>query len=330
MATITPTPVGGDFNTALFNFLKTPGIEGFEPFVYTDSVGLPTLGVGYLLLEPDPATNLWVPIDLTLLQNTVGLTATQRTNLQDQLQAAANAKNHVPGATNPFPVWYPGLPATANILDWTMTDGQAKTLFNSIIGQYKTAVKIWMGNDTIYNSLQGSKEMEVLVSLAYNGYFGAGKSPMLHKAIVDDGNRADAWYEIRYNTPTTNINRNYAQSALFGLYSNPNEPEARQVYQMYTKHDADSSMYFYDAANGGFASFEQSFQPAANVLIRQYGQGKSFSVYDIRVGESIGGTLSESESTYNMLMIGDAGSDTLIGGSGNDVLDGGGSGDTLQ
>ena len=37
MATIIPTQVGSDFNTMLFNFLKTPGVEGYEPFVYSDS-----------------------------------------------------------------------------------------------------------------------------------------------------------------------------------------------------------------------------------------------------------------------------------------------------
>lgn len=30
MATIQPNPVNGDFKEVLFQFLKTPGIEGFE------------------------------------------------------------------------------------------------------------------------------------------------------------------------------------------------------------------------------------------------------------------------------------------------------------
>lgn len=50
MSTITPTALGGDLNTELFSFLKTQGIEGFEPFVYSDSRNIPTLGVGYALV----------------------------------------------------------------------------------------------------------------------------------------------------------------------------------------------------------------------------------------------------------------------------------------
>lgn len=207
MTTITPTPVDGDFSAALFNFLKTPGIEGHEPFVYTDSVGIPTLGVGYALVVH--SGGLWKirnSLDdnyLTAFTNSgITLTETQRKDLDSKLQDAADALNGNTSKTNPFPVWYPGLPASANVLDWSMTAEQAQSLFNTILPKYLSTVKTWLGNDEIYNSLLDSKEMEVLVSLAYNGYFGAGKSPKLHKAIVEDGNRAEAWYEIRYDTPS--------------------------------------------------------------------------------------------------------------------------------
>lgn len=50
MSTIIPTALGGDLNTELFSFLKTQCIEGFEPFVYSDSRNIPTLGVGYALV----------------------------------------------------------------------------------------------------------------------------------------------------------------------------------------------------------------------------------------------------------------------------------------
>ena len=54
MTTITASLITGDLNTALFNFLKAPGIEGFEPFVYNDSRNIPTLGVGYALVTGSP------------------------------------------------------------------------------------------------------------------------------------------------------------------------------------------------------------------------------------------------------------------------------------
>ncbi len=244
MATITPTPIGSDFSKALFNFLKTPGVEGFEPFVYDDSQGIPTLGVGYALVVN--VGGVWKirndPTDITnyltqFANNGIKLTDAQLKTLKDQLQLAAddlNAAGPV-ATTDSFPGWYPGLPDSANFLGWTITDEQALSLFKAVLPKYLSTVKTWLGNDTLYTSLQGSQEMMVLTSLAYNGYFGAGKSPALHKAIVDDGNRAEAWYEIRYNTPATNIIRNYAQAALFGLYDPGvvTEPEAIQVYQMF-------------------------------------------------------------------------------------------------
>ena len=269
MAIITPTPVSGDFNTMLFNFLKAPGIEGFEPFVYTDSKGLPTVGVGYLLLEQDTATKLWSrKADLTLLQNSVGLSDAQIEVLKTKLDDAAAAKNNTSGKTNPFPVWYAGFPASANILDWTITNLQAQTLFNSIVEGYKANVKTWLGNDTLYNSLQGSDEMLTLVSLAYNGYLGSKKSPNLHDAILS-GNRAKAWYELRYGTPGNNKARYFAQAAIFGLYDNPASTtldEAFSVYRMYTKNR--DGIFDYEAQYGvnpnGSAGSEDNYITEAN------------------------------------------------------------------
>jgi hypothetical protein len=50
MPTIQAHKLSGDFNTALYQFLKTDGVEGFHNFVYLDSVNMPTIGVGYALI----------------------------------------------------------------------------------------------------------------------------------------------------------------------------------------------------------------------------------------------------------------------------------------
>lgn len=40
-------PISGDFNETVYQFL--PKQEGFAPRIYSDSKGIPTLGVGYAL-----------------------------------------------------------------------------------------------------------------------------------------------------------------------------------------------------------------------------------------------------------------------------------------
>ena len=51
MANITGTPLAGiAFDEALFDFLKQPGVEGYVNFIYLDSKGIPTIGVGYALV----------------------------------------------------------------------------------------------------------------------------------------------------------------------------------------------------------------------------------------------------------------------------------------
>lgn len=145
MTTITATPLAGDFNTALFNFLKTDGIEGFEPFVYTDSRNIPTLGVGYALVTGSPGhwqvrANYQSEFAASGINH---LTASQLNVLQTSLQDAADSLNGVAGAVNPFR-------HKDNVLDWTITaEPQALALFNTIIPQYEATVKTWLGDDAI-------------------------------------------------------------------------------------------------------------------------------------------------------------------------------------
>lgn len=127
MATITPTPLAGDFNAALFNFLKTPGIEGFEPFVYNDSVGIPTLGVGYALVIQNSSTGKWEVRNGYQAELSASISTISQAQLDVlglKLQSAAKRLNGDTTATNPFPTYSPKTPLTANdnILDWSMTE----------------------------------------------------------------------------------------------------------------------------------------------------------------------------------------------------------------
>jgi hypothetical protein len=101
-----------------------------------------------------------------------------------------------------------------------------------------------------------SKQRVALMDLWYQGqmkYFGTSSSPsMLTRALID-GNRAEAWYEIRYNSAANGggvIARRYVDAQMFRLFSNPNPSAAEtiQAYQMLTTHRP--SIISYEAKNG--------------------------------------------------------------------------------
>lgn len=244
MTTILPNALSGDFNDALYSFLKTPNVEGSKSFVYCDSKGIPTLGVGYALIIKGSNEFVVSKTYMTAFANAgITLTASQTKTLGDKLKEAADALNSKPNSTNPFST-------TNNILDWTITDDQAKKLAESKFDDALIAVKNWLGNETLYNSLLGSKEMLALASLAYNGYMGSGKSPKLRNALLT-GNRSEAWYEIRYGVPDSNKARHFAEAAIFGLCNRAglpaDEDEAKSVYRMFTQHR--QGMIGYENAN---------------------------------------------------------------------------------
>lgn len=218
--TITPRALNTNLNDALYSFFTDPLVEGNISFVYKDGAGIPTLGVGYALLTGTPGKHDWILRDYKadLLAAGITLTQTQLDSLNTKLEQARDVLNGK-GGSNPFPTG-----SGTDILGWTITDTQARSLFDKVIPTYITQVKTWLGNDTLYTSLQGSQEMFALVSLAYNGLL--SQSPTLKKDILA-GNRAEAWYEIRYGSnggsdPNRGVaKRRYYEAEMFGLYDNP-------------------------------------------------------------------------------------------------------------
>ena len=63
--TVSPSPTSGSFIDFLFGLIKPE--EAFIPRVYTDSVGVPTLGVGYALITKQRLTGDGAQLDLKTL-----------------------------------------------------------------------------------------------------------------------------------------------------------------------------------------------------------------------------------------------------------------------
>lgn len=104
-----------------------------------------------------------------------------------------------------------------------------------------------LASDTGFAS---SKELIALASMTWNG--GVGLLGGKLRAAVRAGNRAEAWFEIRYGTNGGDskgpgiAKRRYVESQLFGLYDNPSSvsiDEAKKTFAMLLKHRSEILSY---------------------------------------------------------------------------------------
>ena len=215
---------------------------------------------------------------------------------------------------------------------------------------YEPVVDNWLGG------IPDSRERTALVSLAWNQ---SAKSPLLGeklKAAIVNSDRAEAWYEIRYNSNSASqpatirdgiAKRRYFEADTFGLYNNSaadNDEDAKGAFRTYTRHKTKIESYESQfgaqialANNDYNTSIVQTqamwFQPAREYLTVTYGRGVNIDG-EILVGEDqstiyFRGTDNDRGqkaligTAQNDLVFGETGNDELVGGAGNDVLYGG-------
>lgn len=180
---------------------------------------------------------------------------------------------------------------------------------------------------SVFPSLQGtsfqdSREEEALADLIWNGGKGL-LGPGLQQAI-NSGNRAEAWFQIRYRSNRSGdpvqAERRYYESQVFGLYDNASAvapDEALQAYQMLSANraaivqyeltfgtnpyspsasvpsgeiDKANQGYELDGTSGQVQTLAQAFDPAAQAE-RQYLDGLYSNVMpDIEINDA-GGTI---------------------------------------
>ena len=204
--------------------------EGAELAPYLDGKCIPTIGIGFNLtnkqilsivlttLAPGLQTAQFNELQGIVSQNYVSqinkgkytCTNTFPANLDDAMAAFHQQNNAIPATL-----------AFANV------DPQMRTTFDLAVKNYEKQVDKWLAG--IPNSL----ERIAFVSLAYNGLINLGTSPTLRADLIN-GNRALAWYEIRYDSEAENDSQNKGkyspglakglatrrdfESDLFGLY----------------------------------------------------------------------------------------------------------------
>ncbi len=263
------------YQQQLFTFLKN--VEGVEYPVYLDSSATknPTIGIGFNLRDDFVLINVLKAFGLDPTRG--GLAAAEQAREQyyaDRVRDIVALSYATAGAyqTALDQIMYdrsidPVLSSlgarqptfTFSTID---SDAQLKQAFDLIISKYEERVNDWLVG------IPNSSERLALVSLAYNGLINVGKSPSLRNA-VQAGDRAEAWYEIRYNsnknstaaTPPADApgiaKRRFYESEVFGLYDNDNptsvsDAEAKSVLQMYTRHRQQIEAYekFYGLWDG--------------------------------------------------------------------------------
>lgn len=245
-----------------------------------------------------------------------------------------------------------------------LTQTQSFDLFKQLAEDtYIARTRNRLGLDAV--SLPDSKELIALVSMCWQGSpLGQGGSRT--KAIADaikTGNRAEAWYQIRYCRVITgpgDYGRRYAEAQLFGLYdqseqTNPSFDSSRKVYAMYASHF--QQIRSWEAAHGntavsiaaskyGYAptslELEMALQPAANALLQgvqsKYGAIDASGILstDILALGAVAGSIdisnfSEFSGRKSLLLGSDGGDgDYIKGNSGNDIIIGGADGDVLS
>ncbi|MCP4410961.1 MAG: hypothetical protein GY808_00070, partial [Gammaproteobacteria bacterium] len=337
MAINTTSLTQSEYEAKLYEFIKFVEESGRESLtVYNDGKGFATIGVGFNLHEEFVLTAVLEGLGLNrndaqtqaskMLQNILPTVInTSSSNMQSVLNAEWERYTGNQGAVFQFP------------------DIQTiRTAFENIAATYETNVDNRLANNGVTIGL--SNERIALMSLEYNGILDS--SPSLRTALAN-GNRFEAWFQIRYNSNLNNesgiAKRRVLEAGLFGLFSSttPSDAEAEnavsgfiqhlnKIQQVETDHPAAVANAQRDYAtlvstyNIDVVAVGQIFKPITQYILNR------FNVTDPSLAQTIDGDVllgivdangAISGTTANDLLVSvnDTAS-TLIGGDGNDVL----------
>ena len=232
--TLTKLHTIANYEEELANFIEAN--EGNRVYVHTDGVGIPTIGSGYALIEKNQNHN-WrsdftkAKISFSRAQ---GEALDSLLNSANQILASSSSIEAKENEVRKLVKAYNKTPNAMNI------SGHIGDLFMAVKSVYEKRVESRIGAKA-YKALANTKELVALVDLAYN----VGIGDKLAYAIQNN-NRAEAWFEIRYNTNggasyrtvgAGIAKRRISQSDQFGLYPmDADEDDYKQVMRMYTAH----------------------------------------------------------------------------------------------
>lgn len=128
-------------------------------------------------------------------------------------------------------------------------EAEVRVVFDELMTTvYEPLVNSWLGG------IPDSRERVALVSLAWNNVVKPGDSQNLRQAI-QNGDRAEAWYEIRYSSNSASqaanirdgiAKRRYYEADTFGLFDEEtpdNDLDAKGAFRTYTRHRVQIDAY---------------------------------------------------------------------------------------
>lgn len=196
-----------EYENELYEFIKKE--ERFQPEVYVCSQHVPTIGVGYALLEKAGSTyhvRAGLDEDLAQIGTTLTVADKRRLEILCEMLNEGTIQFAVKGSSlnDPF--------------DLRIDDAQAKQLFLLCVLRYDAVIRQKLGIK-LYKDLQNTREMVSLFSLVYNAPSLLGKNIV---SALREGNRAKVRYEILYHS-NKNLdlgldNRRQVEARCFGRY----------------------------------------------------------------------------------------------------------------
>jgi GH24 family phage-related lysozyme (muramidase) len=210
--------------------------------IYADSVGVPTIGIGFNLRVTNSLNEVLETFGFDLVSN-----AADR-SYRDRLAT-------VFAGSSPS-LWQSG--ADAIMAERAASAGAgARSTFEFFSDQeiYATFDELIITYENQATSLGPSPPLSfdrlAIVDMAYNGILASSNK---FRAAFDAGDRAEAWYEITFNSNygaarassgSGIMRRRYLEGELFGLYDKedgtsgfrPSESEALKIFRMVNKHE---------------------------------------------------------------------------------------------
>lgn len=200
--------------------------EGFNPTINMDDTH-PTLGNGFNIGR-DPA------LQDRIFLGPWGMDATRDADTLSRLRdLLASYDGHPPDSRSALQAALDAVMAARAAAQpgkgpstFTISEADSHAILAAILRDvYEPRVDAWLAG------IPGCREKVTLLSLCYNAILEG--SPSLHKALLA-GDRAMAWYEIRYRSNGGGsrdgiAKRRYAEAQVFGLYLDPTVPSAEET-----------------------------------------------------------------------------------------------------
>lgn len=306
-------------------------LEGSTLTPYVDSVGDPTIGIGFnLVYNLQPVLRViigsenWSDTLLARLEAEVGKSYTPNTSSALQANLDRVMKN-----------WHDTRDADVPASFRFKNDAAVAKALDALAPSYDERIDDWL------SGIPESREREALFSLCWNGPSLLG--PKL-KAAIEAGDRAEAWYEIRYNSNGNGIaglaNRRYVEAETFGLFDIEGKAgfsEAVEAGQMLARHHETVLWYEnrYDADGAGATkgmpgidAIAGELAPAIEAALKSLGLPANnrveefLAASDAVMNVSGDGTSYDSSKNDDDLVLGSKGANSLSGKEGSDILAG--------